>query len=139
VNKVFVFGTLKKGFPLHDEGLSGASYLGRYRTVEKYPMMVAGRWYAPMMMHEPGVGWQVKGELYEVNDETLEALDALESVHKPGNYRMSVEVEPLEVGEITSAYVYIKGRELATLVHTAYLEDYQDKRFIHPSQWPRDF
>ena len=43
MNKVFVFGTLKKGIPLHEEGLQGATYLGPYRTVEKYPMVVAGR------------------------------------------------------------------------------------------------
>ena len=41
MNKVFVFGTLKKGFPLHDEGLQTATYLGPYRTVEKYP------WWSP--------------------------------------------------------------------------------------------
>ncbi|HEX3500909.1 MAG TPA: hypothetical protein VHT04_16445 [Stellaceae bacterium] len=32
---VFAFGTLKRGFPLHDEGLSDATYLGAYRTVER--------------------------------------------------------------------------------------------------------
>jgi gamma-glutamylaminecyclotransferase len=138
VNKVFVFGTLKKGFPLHEEGLQGATYLGPYRTVEKYPMMVAGPWYAPMMMHESGVGWHVKGELYEVDDETLERLDALESIHKPDNYRVIVEVEPFEAGDITSAYVYVKARKLVAPTHTAYLEDYQDRRFVHPSQRPRD-
>ena len=101
-------------------------------------MVVAGRWYAPMMMHEPGVGWQIKGELYEADDETLEVLDALELIHKPGNYRVIVEVEPLEAGDVTSAYVYVKARELVTPIHTAYLEEYQDRRFIHPSQRPRD-
>jgi gamma-glutamylaminecyclotransferase len=138
MNRVFVFGTLKKSFPLHDKGLQGATYLGPYRTVEKYPMMVAGPWYAPMIIHDPGVGWQVKGEVYEVNDERLNVLDTLESIHKPGNHRVMVEVEPLEVGDITIAHIYVKARELVMPIHTAYLEDYQDRRFVHSSQRPRD-
>ncbi len=133
-SRVFVFGTLKRGFPLHDEGLHGATCLGAYKTVKKYPMLVAGRWYAPMMAYEPGTGLCVKGELYEVDAKTLELLDKLESVHQSGNYREVVEVESLETADTLSAYVYVKSRELMTPSHTDYLEDYQDRRFVHPSQ-----
>ena len=49
-----------------------------------------------MILHEPGVGWHVKGELYEVDDEMLKVLDVLKSIHKPSNYRVMIEVEPLE-------------------------------------------
>ena len=47
---VFVFGTLKHGFPLHEEGLSGAEFLGRCRTVQRYPMLIAGPRFAPMIL-----------------------------------------------------------------------------------------
>ncbi len=133
-HRVFVFGTLKRGFPLHDEGLEGARYLGAYRTVASYPMVVADRWFAPMMFDETGEGSRVKGELYGVSDETLERLDVLESMLEPGNDRISAEVEPLGGGTSLAALVYVKRRELATSVHTGYLEDYQDRRFVHPSQ-----
>ena len=46
---LFVFGTLKKGFPLHAPTLDGAVYLGDYRTVLPYRMLIAGPWFAPML------------------------------------------------------------------------------------------
>ncbi|WP_234828041.1 gamma-glutamylcyclotransferase family protein [Sinorhizobium fredii] len=64
---VFIFGTLKKGFPLHRRGLAHAAYLGPYRTAANYPMLVAGPWFAPMMFHEPGSGLRVSGELYAID------------------------------------------------------------------------
>jgi gamma-glutamylaminecyclotransferase len=129
---VFAFGTLKRGFPLHQDGLSGARYLGRYRTCQRYPMAVAGRWFAPMMFDEPGIGLQVNGELYEVDQPLLARLDALESIGKPGNLRKSILVEPLDGGSTLSAQVYMKARALAEPLHTDYLDDYRDPRFIPP-------
>jgi gamma-glutamylaminecyclotransferase len=78
VKRIFVFGTLKKGFPLHRDGLEGASYIGAYRTVERFPMLIAGPWFGPMM-NEPGRGPRVRGELYEVDDWRVNRLDELES------------------------------------------------------------
>jgi gamma-glutamylcyclotransferase (GGCT)/AIG2-like uncharacterized protein YtfP len=31
VISLFVYGTLKRGFPLHARGLAGASFIGAYR------------------------------------------------------------------------------------------------------------
>jgi gamma-glutamylaminecyclotransferase len=127
---LFVFGTLKRGFPLHAQGLRQARLLGLCRTVAPYPMFVAGPWFAPMLLNQPGIGRQVKGELYEVEAARLAMLDALESVGQPGNLRVIVAVEPLEGGAARSAWVYMKTSALASPVHTTYLEDYQDRRFI---------
>src|SRR5215210_2379914 len=131
--RVFVFGTLKRGFPLHDCGLRQARFLGAYRTCQRYPMMVAGPWFAPMMLDRPGIGFQVKGELYEVNAAALAVLDALESVGKPGNFRILMDVESLAGTGTTRALAYVKSAEQATPLHTGYLDDYQDARFIPPS------
>jgi hypothetical protein len=65
MTRAFVFGTLKRGFPLHRHGLTGARFLGRRRTVERYPMVVASPRYAPMMLDRPGAGRHVVGEIYE--------------------------------------------------------------------------
>ena len=51
-NLLFVYGTLKRGFPLH-WAINGVPYVGPYRTVDRYPLFVAGPRYAPMMLDEP--------------------------------------------------------------------------------------
>jgi gamma-glutamylaminecyclotransferase len=130
VQRVFAFGTLKRGFPLHDQGLSGAKFLGVYRTRERYPMIIAGPWFAPMMFNEPGLGRQVVGELYEVGDKAIENLDRLESVAEPGNFRVAIEVTPVGGGPSCLALAYMKARELADPVHSSHLQVYEDRRFI---------
>ena len=133
--KVFVFGTLKRGFPLH-HGMAGAKFLGEYQTVERFPMFVAGPWFAPMMMNEPGVGLHVLGELYDVDDAQLACLDGIESIGRPGNLRMSIEIEPMRAGARCTAFAYMKSRVLADPIHTGCLACYQDRRFIPPEQRP---
>jgi gamma-glutamylaminecyclotransferase len=134
--KILAVGTLKRGFPLHNDGLSNARYLGEYRTRERFPMMIAGPWYAPMVLDQPGTGLQIKGELYEVSEAALSRLDALESVGQPGHTRTVVEVDPLGPGDTCQAIVYVKSPELASPIHSGYLEDYQDHRFIPPrTRW----
>jgi gamma-glutamylaminecyclotransferase len=130
--ELFVYGTLKRGFPLHERGLTGARFLGPYRTVSKYPLYVAGPRFTPMMLDEPGVGMRVEGELYEIGDDRLSWLDAIEHIAEPGNLRAVIAVEPLIGGPPVSATVYLKQRALDTPLHTDYVDNYQDQRFIPP-------
>jgi gamma-glutamylaminecyclotransferase len=83
-----------------------------------------------MMLNEPGIGCQVVGELYEVDDKTIENLDRLESVGEPGNFRLAIEVEPVEGRSSCLALAYMKARELAHPVHSDHLQVYEDWRFI---------
>jgi gamma-glutamylaminecyclotransferase len=129
---VLAVGTLKKRFALHDRGLGSAKYLGTYRTVERFPLVVAGPWFAPMMLDQPGLGLQIRGELYEIDASGLAKLDVLESVGQPGNFRRMVQVEPLTSQSVCWAYCFTKAPELAQPIHTGYLEDYQDRRFVPP-------
>jgi gamma-glutamylaminecyclotransferase len=131
--KVFVFGTCKRGFPLH-YGLARAKFCGEYRTTQPFPMLIAGPWFAPMMFNEPGVGRQVTGELYEIDETYLDRLDAMESVGKPGNIRSSIEVAPLKGGAPCMAFAYMKSRALADPIHSDYLASYHDRRFIPPAR-----
>jgi gamma-glutamylaminecyclotransferase len=130
---VFAFGTLKKGFPLHEKGcLSQAEFLGAHRTRACFPLVIAGPRFAPMMFYEPGTGHRVRGELYRIDDRTLEVLDRLESIGKPGNFRFLIEVEPEKGGIHSWAVAYMKTRSLADPLHSNYLEVYEDRRFICP-------
>ena len=132
--RLFVFGTLKRGFPLHARGLYDATYLGPYKTFECFPLVVAGPRFAPMLFNEPGVGFQVNGELYAVGDPTLARIDKIESLGKRGNLRVPIKVEPIEGGASVSAFAYMKARHLADPVHSGYLKTYDDHRFIAPKR-----
>lgn len=46
--RLFAVGTLKRGFPL-SHAREGSQYLGVFRSVERYPLVLAGPWYAPML------------------------------------------------------------------------------------------
>ncbi|MEY9163002.1 gamma-glutamylaminecyclotransferase [Sinorhizobium fredii] len=134
---VFVFGTLKKGFPLHRRrGLAHANFIGLYRTAASYPMLIAGPWFAPMMFFEPGCGLRVSGELYQVDPATLERLDRMESIGRPGNFRRRIRIVPRRPGRSCRALAYFKARFLAASLHSGYLRSYEDRRFVPP--WRRE-
>ncbi len=137
MHKVFVFGTLKRGFPNHDEGMAGLTCLGFYRTVQVYPLVIAGRWFSPVMMPEPGIGHQVTGEIFEADDAALARLDIIESVHlSTGYHRESIKVECLDGGSVVNAWVYYKDRTRVECIHSDYLTEYDDDRYIHKSKRP---
>ena len=68
---VMVYGTLMKGF-VSNSLLESSSYIGKARTKGCLYHLSDGY---PAMVH--GHGW-VYGEVYDVDGETLEALDAYE-------------------------------------------------------------
>ena len=135
---VFVYGTLKRGFPNHAL-MQGATFLGEARSVEAYPMIVQGRHFSPVMIPEPGSGHRIVGELWVVDDVQLAALDQLESTHLPTGYiRRTIAVEALTNGTKSEAQVYFKPRDRITLVHSEPHADYQDRRYVHSDDRPGD-
>jgi gamma-glutamylaminecyclotransferase len=89
-HRLFVYGTLKKGFPNHDNYMEPAKRLGKYQTIEKYPLVLCGARYVPCMIFSPGEGHHVEGELYEVDDECLNRIDALERIQDSDGYKRAV-------------------------------------------------
>lgn len=114
-NLVFVYGTLKKEFPNHQRYMQSARLIGKYQTLEKYPLVLFGHRYVPGMLNSPGEGHHVEGELYEVNDECLERIDFLEGTHEPDGYRRQMiavkSIDKIEADQ-TSAYVYLLDPQL---------------------------
>lgn len=116
---VFVYGTLKKGQPNYstmlDTSKGTAKFLGRARTMDKYPLVIAGQYNIPFLLNVPGEGQRVQGEIYSVDEPMLKFLDWFESC--PQMYqrtRILLEVEEWvekgegtpEVGGTTHAFVY---------------------------------
>lgn len=132
VTRVFVYGTLKRGFPNHPL-LERATLLGTARTRESWPLVIAGSWYVPCLLEHPGQGHRVRGEVYAVDAETLAALDELEGVGDPEGYdRKPIEVESEPGGERLEVQVYFKREPLGEM-HSGWLVDYDDDRYVEPS------
>lgn len=97
--RLFVYGTLKQGFPNHHHN-RGQRLPGEFRTRLAHPMWVVrlpNEDRAPWLMDLPGQGHQVRGEVYEVAATELPAIDRLEEVGRPTGYvRVAIELEPAD-------------------------------------------
>jgi len=132
MHRVFVYGTLKRGFPNHDAGLAGQRFLGRFHTRDAYPLVVAGRWFSPVLLAERGTGHRVHGEVFAVDDEVLAELDRIESTHLPQGYdRIGIAVTAAFGDAAFDAWTYVKQRERLDVIHSGPLEEYgQDPRYV---------
>ncbi len=59
----------------------------------------------------------------------------MEGVGKPGSFRSKLRIRARAGGEPQEAIGYMKARNWLNPVHTGYLSDYRDTRFIPP--WER--
>lgn len=133
--KVFIYGTLKRGFALHSKGLSDTEFLGDVQTVKPYPLFIAADFFGPMMLNRPGEGTEVSGELFEVSEDQLPKLDELEDVGQEGSFRADIKVMPLGGGETATAVGFFKSEQWLKPLHSNCIGDYQDRRFVPP--WDR--
>lgn len=82
---VFVYGTLKQSFPnFHINTATRVD--GDFFTKELFPLYLEGERYVPWLVLDKNNGYQIKGELYQVNQQTMEDMDILESVGEPSGY-----------------------------------------------------
>jgi gamma-glutamylaminecyclotransferase len=109
---IFVYGTLKEGFPNFPRNV-GRRVPGSFRTTLPFPFYVVqlpNEDRAPWLMNSPGQGHQVSGQVFEVDSANLQAMDAFEEVGLPTGY-VRVELELEAVGEasmIVRAHAYLK-------------------------------
>lgn len=97
---LFVYGTLKAGLRNHDAHLGhlgpAARLPGEFRSVQRWPLYIIGRWRLPWLLPQTDRGEQVDGQLYRVDAVTLARIDQLELVDEAGWYtRGSLLVQSL--------------------------------------------
>ena len=114
--KLFVYGTLKRGFRLHSF-LKKARYLGE-ATLSGFKMYDLG-WYPAIV---PGKGC-VQGELYEVDWKTLLLIDEVEEEGE--EYRRELLEVELEDGRRLEAFVYV------------YLGDVSERLEVKSGRWEK--
>ena len=78
-NIIFVYGTLKRGFPLHLV-LEESKFLGMATSVYKYPMIANKFGTYPFLIDLKGKGNYIKGEIFEITNEVFSELDKIEGV-----------------------------------------------------------
>ena len=101
-HKLFVYGTLKRGFYNHRvylakaEARQTAVYRGTAMTQDNLTLQLRGPRYIPALMkplgEKSGSGCPVRGEVYDVSDKVLQAMDVLEGVARGFYYRMEIPV-----------------------------------------------
>ncbi|SFM75452.1 gamma-glutamylcyclotransferase family protein [Variovorax sp. OV329] len=126
VHRVFVFGTLKEGFPNFATN-RGRRLPGSFVTRERYPLYLVGERHSPWLVDRPGEGERVAGQVFEVSEEALAAMDALERIHAPDGYRrLRITVEA-ERGGTFEVFAYLKqaGDLLAAEVRMGPLAEYK--------------
>ncbi len=124
---VFVYGTLKKGFPNHARFLGTARLVGAFRTVSAFPLVLNGARCSPCLVDTPGAGSRVRGEVYDVGQATLAALDRLERTAAPDGYRRR-PIDVVSCGNEAEGrlrvYAYLKAPHLVDAPSTATLSEY---------------
>ena len=110
-HRVFVFGTLKEGFPNFATN-RGHRIAGSFVTVQRYPLYLVGERFSPWLLDAAGEGERVIGQVFEVDPAALAAMDDLERITQPDGYRRRpVDVEAVGGQQRLTVHAYFKPRE----------------------------
>lgn len=104
MHKLFVYGSLKRGFKQHDRHMRTARFICKAQTAEPVFSLVAvtdpGDDDPYPGMLQKGI-YHIKGELYEIDDALLKRLDEYE-----GDGYQRIEIV-LDHGDSAQTYAYI--------------------------------
>lgn len=133
---VFVYGTLKRGFPNYDKWMKPFKYIADGITQEKFQLIVGGPYYSPILLNELGEGHKICGEIFEVDDAGLKILDVLESIGKSNGYkRIATNAQYSNSPDILNVWIYVKNRTAVDQIHSELTNEYKlDERYIPVSQ-----
>jgi gamma-glutamylaminecyclotransferase len=106
---VFVYGTLRQGQWNH-HFLESSRFVGMAKTKERFALYGTG---IPFLSRRKAIS-QVTGEVYAVDDATLERLDELEG--HPDGYRREQADVVLEDGTVLKAWIYFHDAPYGDLI-----------------------
>ncbi len=113
--RVFVYGTLKAGFP-NAHVNHGKRVPGRFFTARLFSLYIVGDDHVPWLVDQGSEGEHVEGEVYDVAANDMPRMDQLEGIGQPLAYHRSViEVRPLDQdgsqGPAQQATVYLQDMQ----------------------------
>ncbi|KAJ8401258.1 hypothetical protein AAFF_G00384890 [Aldrovandia affinis] len=145
---IFVYGTLKRGQPNHfrmmDAANGKAEYCGRGRTVQSFPLVIAGEHNIPFLLNVPGSGRRVKGEVYRVDGPMLAFLDEFEGCpHMYQRTPVALELEEwtAEGRGVAEAFIYSTTTYRAEWLKRPVFDDYDaygDHGLVYVDRESRD-
>lgn len=129
LKKVFVYGTLKRGQPnfrvLKDSANGHSKFICSGITTTKYPLVIGTRYNIPFMLHKPGMGNYVVGEIFEVDNVMFKRLDMLEDY--PVFYDREIQDINIGVGDgVVPCWVYLLKDFPDTLLSLPHLSEYKN-------------
>lgn len=99
-NVIAVYGTLKKGYG-NNRLLINQRFVGKGKTTDRYPLIING---LPYLMEQKGKGHKVEVEVYKVDDDTFDSIDALEG--HPNFYERVETSITMKNGKRITAWIY---------------------------------
>ncbi len=126
---LFVYGTLKQGYPNHNDWMAYAEFVDASLTCEPYPLVLNGARYSPVLVDAEGHGHRVHGELYRVDETLLDELDRLERVNDRDGYRRRRIAVVDTGGHPVAAWSYLKAPAWVDDVRSEPLANYVDDRY----------
>ncbi|XP_035829397.1 gamma-glutamylaminecyclotransferase isoform X2 [Aplysia californica] len=145
---LFSYGTLKEGQPnaavMHDPGNGKATFIGTGHTTKKYPLIIGSQYGMPYLLLAEGEGKNVKGEVFEIDEQMLEFLDKFE-VH-PTLYRRQLAAVNVTHGaskeELSELYtldcwVYFQHEYTPEMLSLPHVEDYNSCSEESVSSYPQ--
>ena len=106
-NLLFVYGTLKRGFPnaMH---MCSAQFQASATTVEAFPLVVDPQSAIPYLINKPGAGHRIAGEVFAVDEHDWPRLDYFEGVPDHYYQRLAVDVVPRDGGAPLTVNAYFR-------------------------------
>jgi gamma-glutamylaminecyclotransferase len=115
---IFVYGTLKEGFPNFDIN-TGRRQPGEFETCVAMPLYLVGKSCTPWLLDVPGQGHTVRGEVFAVDAPTLAAMDILEDVTQADGYRrIDIDVRRVDLAGFAPIRVQAYLKPAALLPNT---------------------
>ncbi|KAL9648274.1 hypothetical protein ABK040_013893 [Willaertia magna] len=109
---VFVYGTLKEGFANYEHKMmkyKSCKLISKQAiTLDKFPLMVLGERKIPYLFGVKGIGNNIEGEVYLVDDEHLKELDIFEGCDTGHYSREIINVRVEDNSEEISCNVYVR-------------------------------
>ena len=104
--KIFVYGTLKRGQPLH-YALHGQTYVGEARTLPHFRLFSLGEYPGLVNAERPGDGLAIEGEVWDVDPCCLAELDEIEAVDEGEYARIPVPLQEPFQDVAVQGYLYL--------------------------------